>query len=311
MRRERIARREKRTRTVRKCLVILAFCLLIFLVGWAGRKVYDDLAFKRMLLIPVAYGTLADHAYGQALVINREHLVKAPRAGRFENSIRSNEKVRKGQILGYLTNPGQPAVPVYSPSTGIFTMSIDGLEEVLNDTVLNAVGPESYKYVPRTVNADSDFSAGEAVGKIVDNLRPSSLIVKLDEDQNISFEPGGRVLVKSDGGEMGTARINEIREDDLKLVWLDMDNFSEELLEPRYVKLMLENIDKPGFLVPVGAIIKNEQENIVYCYREGKIFRQNVSVIKVKEGQAVVAGVKLNDMVVGNPHVVGSGHIVN
>ncbi len=302
-RKDRAARREKRTRIIRIVLLLLFISLIISAFYWAGRKLYGDYVHKRMNLVAVSYGTLNEQLYGQALVINREYLVTASQSGRFENLVSDNDRVRKGQSLGYLI-ADNTKVDVVSPYTGIFTTDIDGLEDLFQNQVLNAIGPESYHYQARKVNADSNLKTGDLIGKIIDNLRPNSLIIKAADNIDLPFKAGDRVQVWSGERQLGIATVRELRQDSITLAWLEMDNFSEALLGQRYINVMVENIDKPGFLVPIGAIIKNGQENIVYCYRDGKIYPQRIIIIKEKEGQALIKGLELNEMIVGYPQII-------
>lgn len=288
---------------------VVFLCLtLVLLACWGYRleeKISQSLKEKRMQVAVVTQGNLVDSINGTALVINQELLVEAPKPGRFENLVRENEKVYKGQTLGCITDQNQKLL-IISPDTGIYSTQIDGLEQVLRNPVLNATGPEIFSYQPRVVNADPKVTAGQPVCKVIDNLRPNTLIVRLNGTDICpsDIKEGGRVTLWIQGQKVGAALIREISLDNPVLVKIEMDNFSEVLLGRRYYEVTINQELGSGLLIPASALLGQDVERSVYSYKDGKIYPKKVQVKKIKDGQALVTGVELNEMVVGNPSVI-------
>ncbi|MEN6391027.1 MAG: HlyD family efflux transporter periplasmic adaptor subunit [Syntrophomonas sp.] len=312
LRMERVKKRKKRIWAIQLSLLLLALVLLAAFAYDLEQKAFRNLKEKRMQIVTVSQGNLVDSLAGRALVINQEYLVQAPKQGRFENQAQENAKVRKGQTLGLLIDKDQK-IPLTAPGTGIYTAQIDGLEQVLKDPVLNAVGPEIFAFRARIVNADPAIKAGRPVCKVIDNLIPNILVVRIDGEASYlpDIKPGSRVNLWLKGQMLGSALVKEIRLDKPALLKLETDNFSEALIGQRYYDLTLTQDSGSGLLVPVSALLGDEANRSVYSYKDGKIYAKKVQVVKIKDKQALVTGLELNEMVVGDPSVVDSEDIIS
>jgi len=302
---ERLKKRQKQIRAVRLVLLLVALVLLAAFGYDLEQKAFRNLKEKRMQIVAVSQGRLVDSLAGRALVVNQEYLVRAPKAGRYENLVQENAKVRKGQTLGCLIDKDQ-RLPLTAPDTGIYSAQIDGLEQVLEDPVLNAVGPELFFYQPRTVNAGPVIKAGEPVCKVIDNLQPNILVVRIDGELAClpDIKPGSRVDLWLNEQKVSSASVKEIRRDGPALLKLETDNFNEAFVGQRYYDLVLTQDSGSGLLVPVGALLGDEADRSVYSYKDGKIYIRKIQVVKIKDRQALVTGVEPNEMIVGDPSVV-------
>lgn len=309
---ERAKKRKKQIWGLRLVLLLAALVLMAAVGYDLEQKAYRSFKEKRMQIVNVTQGNLVESLKGRALVINQEYLVQAPRHGRFENQVRENEKVRKGQTLGSLVDKQQKLL-VTAPGTGIYSSQVDGLEQVLADSVLNAVGPEVFSFQPRVVNADAIIKAGQPVCKIIDNLRPNTLIIKIEgEDPYPSeIEAGTRVYLWLHAQKVGSALVKEIRLDEPVLLKLEMDNFCEVLIGQRYCDVTLTQETDSGLLIPASALLGEDADRNVYSYKDGKIYSKKVQVKMIKDNRALVTGVELNEIVVGNPSVVDPEDILS
>lgn len=309
---ERAKKRKKKIWAIRLVLLFAALVLLATVGYDLEQKAYRSFKEKRMQMVPVTQGNLVESLNGRALIINQEYLVQAPKQGRFENQVRENEKVRKGQTLGSIIDKEQKLL-LTAPSTGIYSAQLDGLEQVLKNPVLNEVGPEMYSYQPRVVNADTIIKAGQPVCKVIDNLRPNMLIIKIEGEGPYppEMQEGARVFLWMQAQKVGTALIKEIRLDKPALLKLEMDNFSEVLISQRYCDVTLTRDSGSGLLIPASALLGEDADRSVYTYKDGKIYAKKVQVKKLKDNQALVTGVELNEMVVVNPSVVESEDIAS
>ncbi len=311
VRMERAKKRQKQIGTIRLTLFLLVLILLAAFGYDLEQKAFRNFKEKRMQIVAVVQGNLVDSFDGRALVINQEYLVQAPKQGRFENQVQENAKVRKGQTLGCLIDKEQKLL-LTAPGTGIYSAQIDGLEQVLKDPVLNAVGPEAFSFQPRTVNAGTTIRAGEPVCKVIDNLQPNILIVRIAGESFYlpDLKAGSRVNLWLKGQKVGPALVKEMRLDKPVLLKLEMDDFSEALIGQRYYDVTLTQDSGSGLLIPIGALLGDDANRSIYSYKDGKIYAKKVQVVKIKEQQALVTGVELNEMVVGDPSVVESEDIV-
>lgn len=311
----RLERAKKRQRRNRATCLALFLPVMVLLAAFAydlGQKAFKNFKQNRMQLVAVVQGSLAESFDGRALVINQEHLVQAPKPGRFEPQVKDNAKVRKGQTLGCLIDQEQKFI-LKAPSTGIYSTKIDGLEEVLIDPVLNAVGPEAFSFQSRTVNAGTTIRAGQPVCKIIDNLQPNILIVKIyGEISHLhDIREGSLVNLWFAGQKAGSALVKEIRMDKPVLMKLEMNIFSDALSEQRYCDVTLTQEAGRGLLVPVSALLGDDANRSIYGFKDGKIYVKKVHVVKIKGKQALVTGVELNETVVGDPSAVDPEDIVS
>lgn len=312
LRMERIKKSQKQDRAVRLASLLVALVLVAAFGYDLEQKAFRNLKEKRMQIAAARQGRLVDSLAGRALVINQEYLIQAPKPGRFENQVKENAKVRKGQTLGCLIDKDQ-RLPLMAPGTGIYSAQIDGLEQVLEEPVLNAIGPEFFFYQPRTVNADPVIKAGQPVCKVIDNLTPNILVVRIDGEAAClpDIKPGSRVDLWLEEQKVSSASVREIRLDKPALIKLETDNFSEAFVGQRYYDVNLTHDSGSGLLVPVGALLGDEADRRVYCYKDGKIYTRKVQVVKIKDRQACVTGVEPNEMIVGDPSVVEPEDIVS
>lgn len=312
LRMERVKKRQKRLWAIRLALLLLALGLLAAFGYDLEQKAFRNLKEKRMQVVSVVWGDLVESLNGRALVINQEYLVQAPQQGCFENQVQEAAKVCKGQTLGYLVDKDQKLL-LTAPGTGIYSAQIDGMEQVLKDPVLNAVGPEVFSFQPRIVNADTKIKAGQLVCKVIDNLQPNILVVRIDGEVSYlsHIKTQSRVSIWLKGQKVSSAYVKEIRLDKPALLKLETENFSEALIGQRYYDVILTQESDSGLLIPVSAIQGDEANRKVYSYRDGKIYIKKVQVVKIKDKQALVTGLELNEMIVGDPSVIEPEDIVS
>ncbi|HWP98042.1 MAG TPA: HlyD family efflux transporter periplasmic adaptor subunit [Syntrophomonadaceae bacterium] len=311
LRRERAGRRQKRELILS---LLASFILLGFIAPICyrlGLQIIDHIKKQRVTMAVVQEGVLPEYLTARALVLNMEWPVAAPVQGRFENLVREGEKVRKGQELGYLVRSGQTPLPVRSPCTGIFTTRVDGLEKVLKNLSLTAMGPDEFSYQPRSTAPEMAAETGQNVCKVIDNLHNTTIIARISSaDETVTIQPGDAVIVFSQGEKIGQAVVEDIRLDPPVLLQLKMDTFCQSLAGCRYLDVELERDSSPGLLVPGSSVISVGQEKRVYCLRKDRIYEKSINVTAVGEKQALVTGLDAGDIVVSNPDILDMKDVV-
>jgi putative membrane fusion protein len=285
--------------------IVLLSCLALLIMGFIyqlGHNTYSIIVKLNRNIKVAEYGHMEDKISGEAIVLYKEELASAQFEGRFENMVKDREKTRKGTLLGYyISSRGQ--TPLRAPISGIFMRRTDGLEEVFREINLQAVSPEIFNYQTSIVAEDKPIQPGQPVYKIVNNLEPIRLLVHFPiENLDFDIVEKQQVKVFLVGKDLGRATVKELKTDfGEMLMILEFNDFQEQLLNQRYIKIELVFDSRSGYLVPEKALVEKEGKKGIYCTKDEDIIFKPVDIIKIKDGKAVVEGLNKNDMVVINP----------
>ena len=301
--------RNERAQAKKSVLKLVAVISIVVLAGslvyLAGRNLVIAYRYHQRDTVLAEYGAIEEKLQGQGLVLRQESVYNAPTTGFFENMVGDGSKVRINALLGYYINRGEKK-SLYASASGLFSRQIDGLEEVLQNVTLSAVGPETFSYRIQHHDPGSEFKTGQGVYKIVDNLAPTRLILQFPEqNETLALKKYQPASLAVDGTMLGECILIDFKNDFNKLVVLvETDGFKEELLNKRKVDAELTLKSPSGYLVPEQSLINHGQEKGIYCMDGEEITFRPVQVQAVKDGTAVVEGLDPNDMVIIKPDKV-------
>jgi len=301
-----MARAEKKAKTRKLLKIVIIAVVVLLLTGIVyqiGKNAVYTITRWNRGIEPVKWGCLQEKVTARAVVINNEMPLMAQFEGRFENTVKDKEKVSKGEKLGSFVAINQQAV-LTAPIAGILVLKTDGLEGMFDNLKIGEVGQEVFNYTPKPIpDNNGQIYPGRAVCKVVDNLTPTRLLVKIPETQiSRTIKLKQAVEVVYGKKSVGTAYIEEKKQESGSTIMiLEFNDFREELMEERYCDLGLVFDSCYGYLVPQKALLEKGSEKGIYCTKEEDLIYKPVKVMAVKDGRAVVEGLDANDMIVTNP----------
>ncbi len=299
---QRLEHRDKMYNAIKIVLVVLAAAAVLGIGYRIGCQALVAINNWNQEIEVAEYGTLEERLTAEAVVLNQEQIFLARDAGRFENLVKEKEKVGKGTLLGYfITNEGKSTLR--APQAGIFVRGTDGLEEIFTHIDLAAVTPEVFQYKPVPAFLDKPVQTGQPIYKIIDSLVPTRLLISLPANKlESALQPGVKVDIHHEGENWGQGRIAEMKQEagDVMLL-VQLDHFSDQTINKRFVKVEMVLDTHTGFLVPAGAIIEKDGEKGVYCAVGPSTQFKPVEIIKQKDDLVLVQGLDKNDFIVTNP----------
>ena len=299
---QRLEQRDRMYSTIKVVLVVLAAAAVLGIGYRIGCQTMVAINDWNQEIEVVGYGTLEERVSAEAVVLNQEQIFLAREAGRFENLVKEKEKVGKGTLLGYfITNEGKSALR--APQAGIFVRGTDGLEEIFTHIDLAAVTPEVFQYKPAPAFLDKPVQTGQPIYKIIDSLVATRLLLSVPAAKlEAAVQPGDKVDILYEGQSWGPGRVAEMKQEagDVMLL-VQLDHFSDQTINKRFVKVEMVLDTHTGFLVPAEAIIEKDWEKGVYCAVGSSTKFKPVEIIKQKNDTVLVRGLDKNDFIVTNP----------
>jgi putative membrane fusion protein len=289
--------RNERVRTIdsflRMLVTVAAVALAVSLVYLAGRHLLAAYSKHQRDTVLAQYGVIEQKLSGEALVLRRDKVFGGRAGGFFDYLVNDGSKFGINTPLGYYLSLGEKST-LRAAASGLFTRRIDGLEEVLQNIQLSAVGPETFAYRIQQHDPATEFKPGQGVYKIVDNLAPTRFLLQFTQHQdNPALEPGQTVSLQVNERVLGKCRVIASKQDFEKLVVLvETPHFREELLHIRQAEAVLTVSSPQGYLVPEKSLLVKGKEKGIYCLNGEEVICKPVRVLAVKDGIAVVEGLQ-------------------
>lgn len=281
-------------------------------------------------------GVIENEIEGQAILIRKEELLIAPSNGTLAPVAKEGERVRAGALVAQLAvNTVQEGVEpaklkVRAPRPGLVSYEVDGLESIVT---LNQFEQLGYDRIYQKLEQEkaqelekpepNNYASGEPLCKVVDNLSPFYLALRLPkESKSMRLEAGNSMRIGFLGvlEEKVTMRIQKVEQ--LKEgyeILLSFTPTGNELLKWRNGSVMVTKTRHEGFLVAKSALIKHgKQDGVFIVYKESARF-EPVEVVGVSEEKVIIVGAKaegkvsrigINARVVVNPQFVREGQKV-
>lgn len=295
----------KKKSIIKYALLILIITLLIILIYKVGQNLITLYNRSQRETAVLSYECLEDRLKGEGLVLRSEKTIQAPADGYFENVVTEREKVRRNDLLGYSINSGNK-IAVRASVSGIFTAQVDGLEEVLHEISLQAAGPEVFKYNVQTPVPGAEIKTGQDVCKIVNNLIPTQLLLHFPQaSHDLQLSEEQKVQLYVDSKLLGSFTIRDYKWDSNVLIMLVEGNeFKENLLNKRFVKVEIVLNSQKGYLVPEKSVVNRGKEKGIYCTKSEEIVFKPVKVLKRKDDKALIEGLNPTDIIIVNPGII-------
>ncbi len=308
----RLKRQKKQKLLVRRLLGLAALLLVVFALVITCRVVADRVSGLRVEVEETRKGVFEEIVTGSALVVQEETVIYAPEEGHFENLVRERERVRRGEVIGkFFTQDGGFSRKVTAPAAGVVIYHTDGLETLMTPATVENLRPQVFSYSIRLVRGlGAPVGRGEAFAKIVNNLKPNALVVRLTDKTDI-LTKGQQVEVRSRGKDLGKAQVVAVQQvEDYALVGLVMGQFAIDLADVRVLPIELVVWRQEGIIIPRKALITKNGNTGVYCLRkEAVVFRQ-IEVAAKKADQAMVRGLEPGEYVITTPELVREGMVI-
>lgn len=249
-----------------------------------------------------------------ALVIRDETVVAAPANGTLCCRVPEGERVAKGSLFAYLeTSGGRRAL--YAPRAGIVSYGLDGLEGFLQPDE-----PWNPRSIPALHEVDLDsgqtLSGGQPLARIVDNLSPVVLRVRVKQGQLPlgMTTVGVPWLVRGEDGEPFTVYVAGLMPDgNDNEVCLRVDCYPPWFLDARRIACRVVTERMSGLAVPRAALVYREGRPGLYLVKQGLVYWAEVKEERLLHDRAFISGQGLDvgTRYVTNPRWVREGVRLN
>jgi len=216
------------------------------------------------------------------LVADQQVLV-APAAGRITWLVPDGQRVRVDMTVARIVTPGGRAYDVNAPAAGLLAHTADGLETVLRPANLSAMNMPDGAGKPVTVAEGSAVTAGQALGRVTDNLDPVYLYVDAASPMPSTAKTWTLVWQGGDlratvAGHRGAG------------VFLRLDTYPDQLLAGRRVDFAVVTRVLSGYLVPETALVSRGGHQGIYLVESGQARWEPVRVAGELQGMAALTG---------------------
>lgn len=289
--------------------VALLFCALaVTLWGvWYGAAWAKSAVLARLLDVRLlAREEIVKTTPVEGVLIRREETVKAPAPGKLRLLARDGERLRVGAPLAEIQ--GVSSHKVWSPGAGVFCTHLDGLEGLLVPGMIDVLDMGAVERISnnREVAGGGEVTGGELIGKLVDNLQPVLIYIKLDnpgDDAARLWKKGTAVHLLCNGREL-TGGITEVRGGGDGLgMFIEVEKYPESFVHERYQRLELVTRRVAGWLVPERALVFKDGKPGIYVVSKQILRWMPVTARDNVDGKVAISGEGLSEALryVSNP----------
>lgn len=299
-RQDRLYKREKMRLTLKWLTIASMVFITMFLITQIYHYAADSLARYNREIVETKIGSMEQTCQADAIILNDEKAWYAPCEGYFENSVREGERVRIGAEAGFFIPVNGNRMLVQVPITGIYTRHTDSLEQVFANPASIEPGPEIFEYKVR-VNKSGHFYKDEPVFKIVNNIKPAEILVRLSETPPRALHKDDTCLLRFKNVDLGKAQIKLVKYlNNNYYLYLRCQEYHELLTKFRNITLTMVFDHKEGIIIPEKALKSKGSIKGVYCIKDEEISFKSVNVIGKDDDMVLVEGLSPNEMVVVN-----------
>lgn len=303
LRRKRETSKQKIKNILRWQIIICGLFLLIFVLYSLYSYTIYRIGKKNTEVVIVRYESVGDQLTAEAAVLNEETTYYAPADGHFENIVKENDKVRKNDLVGYfISSSQQDKQPVLANTPGMFTLKTDGLEKVFQSINFATVTPEVFHYKPSKEQYQEYCYNGYPVYKIVNNLKPTRLLIHFPQKEfKTKFYPGQHLDIVYNDIKISNCEIKNVKRISDEVVLLAELADYPNIIDRRYIECQLIFNPQNGCLLPQKAIVAKGSKKGVYCVKGQDAFFKTVNILKKQKDMVLVEGLEANDMVIAHP----------
>lgn len=312
--------------------------LLLGSLGWVYRSNFLTGSLKVEL---AKQGSIDHHQTITAVFANEETLLKAPSAGLPEFLVQEGERVRKGDSIAVIQSGGvalgqeiaTASNQVPAPIGGIVFSSIDGLEtyltpenllamdveKIIQQTVVTpdasqtpeedqrTLVPQANQSVQVSQSPSGNVAKGKAIGKIVNNLKPTVAVLNINTQ---GYEVGKSIkLVIND--QSYNAKVLRLLDNPQGLV-VQFNQYINGTSQQRIQNISL--VVKPsvsGVLIPKSSLWIKGEEQGVYVVQEGALNYRKVKILDENDQVICVENLPHGIPIISNPRVGLDGLVMN
>lgn len=299
-------------RRVRRGRFISVLIVLICLLGLTFWGTWNTLAWaKNNVLLhlleiqSLTHDEIKETMAVEGLLVKHEELVKAPTDGRLTLLVQDGDRLQMGTLLAEIS--GREDQRVWSPNTGIFCTHLDNLENLLVPGMIDVLDMEAVEKINNSMRpASGEVAGGQIIGKVVDNLQPVLVFIKLEEIDEYtarSFRKDTTVSLNWNEQKL-TGKIAQASVINSTVsMFVELSQYPEVFLHERRVQLNLVTRHMTGWLVPEKAIVFQEGKPGLYIVSEHTICWVPVTVQDRMQGRAAVSSNILSSAVrfINNP----------
>lgn len=293
-----------------KGLLFWAFTGLLFYHG--GAWLFRAIAWHALEIEKATSGVLEKTIPLQVVVIREETSLAAPVDGTLTRVVQEGERVAAGGTIAQLKAAGvavgdSGVRDIAASFAGQVCYHPDGLEKVLQPAFIEQIDPKEVFPLAqraRTVEGGEIVKAGVPVIRLVNNLHPLFLYARVEEIP-ANWQEKKQVILRWPGQEDKiTARIVRSYPLDGQLVMvLKLDKWSSQWLHTRLASMEAIGDRYEGMVLPRAALVALEDGSFgVYYLAEKQVKFQQVKVVGIVGGRAVVQGLREGTEVVVNPY---------
>lgn len=243
-------------------------------------------------------GTVKHEQRVKAFFANEETLIYAPAGGEVEKLAVPGQRLRRGESAAKIKEPGGADQTVGVPAGGLILYAVDGLEGLWTAENFRTMELNKLLHMQSSAQDITTVYSGQAMGKMVNNLAPTTAFVELGSLDGLSL---GKSLRFRMGDKIFSGKI--IRQSDNPTgVVLEFNQYIDSSVEQRTQEMTW--ITKPegkGIVVPRSALWTRGEEQGVFAVIEGVLHFRQVNVQDENETEAAVEGLPSGLLVVKNP----------
>jgi len=299
---------------IRKYLIIyLALLLGLYLVIVLVPKVTD--IFETTQILEPGELVLTDDVEGY--VIKEEAISICPKGGDIMYLVDEGTAVRKNQmvvkiqysdendgpsgnyddVLAWLAGYEGAVESELAPSSGLFCLSMDGAEKVLNPQRLDELTYEKVKNLAlhaRDLRTDT-VTAGDPMYKITNDNR-WYIVSWMKKSMAKNYSEGQQVKLQLPAGRVAAAIQSISKEDKRYKVVFTSTAYYSELPVTRQVEMTIEGTERSGLLVDNECIIKKDgQEGVYVRDKNGDYKFVRVNVMETDGHESVISETSYQD----------------
>ena len=298
----------KISRNIRKYLIIyLALILILYLVIEMVPRV-TNIFETTQILEP---GNLVLTCEAEGYLVKTETISTSEETGSIEYLVDDGTAVRKKQKVVSVKSSGlgSDASRKYAdlmedlkgydgiasgertPISGIFSLTMDGCEKVMNPANLDTITYEKVKDLSMREKdlSDRSVSAGDPMYKVTDDDKWYA-VCWLEKSKAKAYSEGQQVRLQLPSGTAAATVRSITKEEKLYKIVFSSDMYYKDLASTREVDMTIINSDRSGLIVDNGCIIQKDGKDGVYVRdKNGDYYFVRVNVIETDGKESVIS----------------------
>lgn len=312
----RVRVRRNPRRFFRKVVLVLITLYLAYLIyGFVHESVVVRLAKAQQ----VPEGFIQKTLPVNGVIVRNEKLLPAPRSGKLKVIAAEGERVRVGQIVAQVLVPsldsktGEAVFNITSPSAGLVSYHLDGLEEVftparIKELDLNKI--DTIKSEPRQMLPGNQVEAGKPVLKVVNNLEFLNIVATVQRGLALQKSKSKTILLALGENEndlcQGTILDGKFNGQPNQML-LGIKDYDARMLTGRRINFKIVTERYEGYILPASAIVSKDGKNGIFTVYEERVKWKKVEIEGGTAERVAISGITPDIKVILRPEYVKEG----